>query len=310
MTLNGFYMIREREVKQAANGSLYANFVLQQQHTLLSAKLWDITDEQQEKFVPKAVVKVEGNVEVFRSKKQLTIQKIRLAVDEDKVNRTELISKKGLSREDLWHELRMMMDEVESPILQAIIKQIYGNRSIRDRLTTIPAAKKLHHAYYAGLLEQIVELMYVALQLLPLYQHVQKDIALTLCLLGDIGKVHALKDPLAPEYTDAGELMGQLVLSIEIINEAALEQAIEISSPELMAVKHGILAQYDQSEGGAVQPKTAEALFYYYVKRMNTDLRVLEHAQTEGSSFSYIDLFKRKMFVQSDQTKENDDELH
>ncbi len=303
-------MIREREVKQAANGSLYANFVLQQQHTLLSAKLWDITDEQQEKFVPKAVVKVEGNVEVFRSKKQLTIQKIRLAVDEDKVNRTELISKKGLSREDLWHELRMMMDEVESPILQAIIKQIYGNRSIRDRLTTIPAAKKLHHAYYAGLLEQIVELMYVALQLLPLYQHVQKDIALTLCLLGDIGKVHALKDPLAPEYTDAGELMGQLVLSIEIINEAALEQAIEISSPELMAVKHGILAQYDQSEGGAVQPKTAEALFYYYVKRMNTDLRVLEHAQTEGSSFSYIDLFKRKMFVQSDQTKENDDELH
>ncbi|WP_156320978.1 hypothetical protein [Bacillus sp. JCM 19041] len=65
MTVSGFYMIREREVKQAANGSLYANFVLQQQHTLLSARLWDITDEQQEKFVPKAVVKVEGNVEVL-----------------------------------------------------------------------------------------------------------------------------------------------------------------------------------------------------------------------------------------------------
>ncbi|WP_156320980.1 hypothetical protein [Bacillus sp. JCM 19041] len=148
--------------------------------------------------------------------------------------------------------------------------------------------------------------MYAALQLLPLYQHVQKDIALTLCLLGDVGKVHALRDPLAPEYTDAGELMGQLVLSIEIINRAASEQAIEPSDPEIMAVKHGILAQYDQSEGGAVQPKTAEALFYYYVKRMNTDLRVLEHAQTEGTSFSYIDLFKRKMFVQTDQTKENE----
>ncbi len=55
-------------------------------------------------------------------------------MDEDKVNRTELISKKGLSREELWHELRMMMDEVESPVLQSIIKQIYGDRSIRDRL--------------------------------------------------------------------------------------------------------------------------------------------------------------------------------
>ncbi len=159
MMESGFYMIREREIKQAANGSLYANFTLQQQHNLLSARLWDITDDQQQKFVPKSVVKVEGAIETFRSKQMLTIKKIRLATEDDQINRTELISKPGLSREDLWHELRMMMDEIESPILQQLVKEIYSNRGIREKLTTYPAGKTYHHAYYAGLLEQIVELM-------------------------------------------------------------------------------------------------------------------------------------------------------
>lgn len=95
MTVNGFYLIRDREIKQAANGSLYANFTLLKQHTILSARLWDITDDQQDKFVPKAIVKIEGKLETFRSKQQVTIQKIRLATEEDGINRTELVSKKG-----------------------------------------------------------------------------------------------------------------------------------------------------------------------------------------------------------------------
>lgn len=300
----GFYMIREREVKQASNGSLYANFTLQQQHYLLSARLWDITEEQQEKFVAKAVIKVEGNMETYRSKQQLTIQKIRLATEDDQINRTELISKKGLSREDLWHELRMMMDEVDSPVLQQIIKEIYGNRSIREKITTMPAAKKLHHAYYAGLLEQIVELMYVAMQVLPLYRHANKDTVLALCLLGDIGKIQALSDPLTPNYTQTGELIGHLVLTVEMLNQAAFAQGIDSNHDELQAVKHGVLAQYPASEGGQVQPKTAEALLYYYIKKMNTDLKVLEQASEQDDAFPYIDLFKRKMLIHPEQQED------
>lgn len=299
MTTTGFYMIRDRDIKQASNGSLYANFTLQQQHHLLSARLWDITEEQQEKFVLKSVIKVEGTLETYRSKQQLTIQKIRLATEEDQINRTELISKKGLSREDLWHELRMMMDEVESPILQQLIKKVYGDRGIREKITTMPASKKYHHAYYAGLLEQIVELMYAAMQVLPLYRQVNKDIVLALCLLGDIGKIKALTDPLTPSYTKTGELIGQLVLTVEMINQAAVSQGIDPNQDELQALKHGVLAQYPSAEGGQIQPKTAEALLYYYIKKMNTELKVLEQMGEQEDVFPYIDLFKRNMVVYS-----------
>jgi 3'-5' exoribonuclease len=300
MTVNGFYLIRDREIKQAANGSLYANFTLLKQHTILSARLWDITDDQQDKFVPKAIVKIEGKLETFRSKQQVTIQKIRLATEEDGINRTELVSKKGVSREDLWHELRMIMEEIQSPVLQLVIKKLYGDRSIRERFTTIPAAKKLHHAYYAGLLEQTVELAAACLQLLPLYPDLDKDVALATCLLGDIGKVKALEDPFAPEYTSTGELIGHLALSSEMISQAANEQGLDVNDQKLLAVKHGILAQYGETESGlssTVQAKTKEALFYYYIKRMNTELRALQQAEGGEEDFVYLDLFKRKMAV-------------
>ncbi len=302
MMESGFYMIREREIKQAANGSLYANFTLQQQHNLLSARLWDITDDQQQKFVPKSVVKVEGAIETFRSKQMLTIKKIRLATEDDQINRTELISKPGLSREDLWHELRMMMDEIESPILQQLVKEIYSNRGIREKLTTYPAGKTYHHAYYAGLLEQIVELMTAALQLLPLYKTVNRDIVLAACLLGDIGKIQALNDPLTPEYTAVGELIGQVVLSVEMINQAAQQQKIDGFNKEIVQLKHTILGQYDQTEETSVKPKTAEAILYFYLKRMNTELRALEQVNEAG--FPYIPLFKRKMFTHFDEEGE------
>ncbi len=300
-----FFMIREREIKQASNGSLYANFVLQQQHTLLSARLWDITNDQQQKFSPKSVVKVEGTLETFRSKQMLTIKKIRLATEDDHINRTELISKPGLSREDLWHELRMMMDEIQSPTLQQVVKEVYSNRAIREKVTTYPAAKTYHHAYYAGLLEQIVELMSLALQVLPLYKTINRDTVLAACLLGDIGKIQALHDPLTPEYTQAGELIGQVILSIEMINQAVHQQGIDQTDPQLMQVKHTILGQYDQTEETSVKPKTAEAILYFYLKRMNTELRALE--QVEEGSFPYVPLFKRNMYVNANEEGESEE---
>ncbi|WP_059103799.1 hypothetical protein [Shouchella shacheensis] len=294
-------MIREREIKQAANGSLYANFTLQKQLKQMPARLWDITEEQQETLVKKAMVKVEAIPRTYRQKQELTIQRIRLATEEDGISRTELISKKGLSREDLWHELRMLMDEIHSNPLQTVIRHLYSERLNRERLTTYPAAKSLHHSYYAGLLEQMVELALSSWHLLPMYPDVDKDKVLAACLLGDIGKIKALTEAIAPEYTDAGELIGQLVLSVEMINDAAMQTGISMDHPELVTIKHIILSQYGEEGNGirsTVQAKSAEALFYYHMKRMNTDLRAFQMAREQGSGgWAYVDLFKRRMNI-------------
>ncbi len=48
-TITDFFLIREREIKQASNGSDYANFMLERNLEVIPAKLWDITTKRETK---------------------------------------------------------------------------------------------------------------------------------------------------------------------------------------------------------------------------------------------------------------------
>lgn len=294
-----FFLIRERELKQASNGSEYATFLLERNLEIIPAQLWDLTKEQKESLQPKALIKGEGIVTTFKQKKLLKLLRVRLATSDDPVSISELISRKGISREELWQELRMLMEEVTSPILRNILRRVYSERTIREKLTTLPASKTYHHAYYAGLMHHIVELSRAAYQLLPLYPYVNRDLVLSACLLGDIGKTKALRDVVAPEYTSSGELMGHMVLGIEMINEAAREAGISTDDVEVIALKHLMLSQNGDVEkgyGSAVSEKTAEAIMLASIKEMNTKLHAIEMiGERSEEEWVYSPMFKRKM---------------
>ncbi len=304
-TITDFFLIKEREIKQASNGSDYANFMLERNLEVIPARLWDVTAEQKEKLTRKAIVKVEGSVLTYRGKLQLTIQRIRLATEEDQVNVSELISRKGVQREALWQELRFMMEEVQSETLRAIMKQLFSKRVLRERLTTIPASKSYHHTYYAGLLDHIVHVTQAALQLLPLYPKVNKDIVVTTCLVHDLGKTEVFTEAVAPEYSTTGELMGHITLGLELVHDAAKEAGISSHHDELIGLKHCIASQFgevSQGFGSTASPKTAEAIFFQHVKQMNTMLHAFEIMQERTTeTWTYSPMFKRRMY-----TKGND----
>jgi 3'-5' exoribonuclease len=300
-TITDFFLIREREIKQASNGSEYANFTIERNLHVMLARLWDITIEQKKQFQRKSIVKIEGTVISYRGQQQLNINRIRLTTDEDEVKVSELISREGVQREVLWHELRLMMEEVQSLTLRSIIKHLFSQKTLRERLTTIPASKNYHHTYYAGLLDHIVQVSRCALQLLPLYPQVDRDIVLSVCLLHDLGKTELFTEAVAPDYTLAGEFMGHISLGLELIHDAAREAGISSSNVELMNVKHCIASQFgevSQGFGSAVSPKTAEAIFFQHIKQMNTALHALEVMQERSKEeWTYSPMFKRKMYT-------------
>ncbi|WP_368503554.1 CMP-binding protein [Alkalihalophilus sp. As8PL] len=301
--LTNFFLIREREIKQASNGSEFATFLLERNLELIPAQLWDITNEQKEQLQPRSLIKGEGMVVTYRQKKLLKLSRVRLATSDDPVSISELISRKGVSREELWQELRKMMEEVTSPILRNILRRIFSERTIREKVTTLPASKAYHHAYYAGLLHQTVQLAQAAYQLLPLYPSINQDLVLSACMLCDIGKTKALRDVVAPDYTSSGELMGHLVLGIEMINEAAREAGISGDDVELVALKHLLLSQNGEVEkgyGSAVSEKTAEAILFSSVKQLNTKLHAIEMiSERSEEEWVYSPMFKRKMYNQN-----------
>ncbi|OIJ18249.1 hypothetical protein BKP45_11735 [Anaerobacillus alkalidiazotrophicus] len=297
--LIGFYLIKELQQKIATNGSEYFDLVLGDRSGVISAKLWDISEEQKTSFEVKKIVKVDGIVTIFRNQRQIQIQRIRLSTPEDSIDIQSLVQMPCTSREELWQELRMMIEEIHSPTLNKIVKAILINKDIRDNLTTLPAGKTMHHAYYAGLLEHIVTLMRSALQLFPVYPQLNKDLILATCLLHDIGKTKELADPIVPEYTTEGELMGHIVLGIEIINEAASEAGVSISDEELLALKHCILSHHgdvDLGYGSAVSGKIPEAIFFHYLDQIDAKLNAMKLAcQSTNDAWVYSPILKRKI---------------
>ncbi|TMW71725.1 3'-5' exoribonuclease YhaM family protein [Alteribacter natronophilus] len=297
--LVGFFLVKEREVRVAVNGDEYMDLLLGDATGTIPSKIWDITEQQKSAVHVKTILKIDGQVRLFRGKKQLQINRVRIATDEDNIELQSLVRKSSTPREELWQDLRMIIDDVQNDTYGSIIRKLFGNKDVRDRLTTIPASKVMHHAYYAGLLEHIVSLCHATLQLLAVYPHLNKDLLLTTCLLHDIGKIRSINDPITPEYTEEGELVGHLVMSVEMINEAALEAGISLQDEELTALKHCILSQYgdtDKGLGSAISGKIPEAVFFSSIEELDARLNAIQmiNGETE-SGWEYHPMFKRKM---------------
>ncbi|KYG32176.1 hypothetical protein [Alkalihalobacillus trypoxylicola] len=274
-TFTGFFLVREKEIKSAVNGSEYGHFLLERHLEKIAAKMWDIGEELKSSVQKKSIVKVEGVIKSYRNRKELSIQRMRLIHDEDQVNVTELLTKEGLSREGLWQELRMYMDEVESGPLRSILVQLYSQKEFREKITTYPASQYGHHAYYAGMLEHLVELCHTAAQLFPLYNDLNRNVVLASCLLHNIGLTKMFNDAIAPSLTEEGEKIGLVSLSYEIILDAVKDAGISSTDHEIIALKHCIISQYGPVENGwgsSISPKSAEALFFHHIKELSSKM--------------------------------------
>ncbi|MCK9927294.1 HD domain-containing protein, partial [Frankia sp. Mgl5] len=85
--------------------------------------------------------------------------------------------------------------------------------------------------YYSGLLEHTVSLLALAERLLPLYPQVDKDVLYATCILHDIGKLYELSDAIAPEYTTPGQLIGHLVMGVEMVSQTCSKLGISLGHP-------------------------------------------------------------------------------
>ncbi len=82
----------------------------------------------------------------------------------------------------------------------------------------VPAGVRNHHAYLGGLLEHVVTLLDAAERILPLYPELDRDLLLAGVFLHDIGKIRELSYGKAFAYTDEGQLVGHLVIGVEMLD--------------------------------------------------------------------------------------------
>jgi 3'-5' exoribonuclease len=120
-------------------------------------------------------------------------------------------------------------------------------------------------------------------------------------LLHDVGKVAELRYQRSFEYTDAGKLLGHIVIGVELV-EMKLRALQDFPQELAVHLKHLLLSHHGQYEyGSPKRPKTMEAVILNFLDDLDSKINgVRTHIDREPDSESswtqYHRLYDRYFF--------------
>jgi 3'-5' exoribonuclease len=203
-------------------------------------------------------------------------------------------------------KLTDLLRTLTNPHLRALAESFLMDGDFMTAFRQCPAGVRNHHAYIGGLLEHVVNLMGGADRLAPLYPGVDRDLLLIGVFLHDCGKVRELSFRRSFVYTDEGQLLGHLVLGVEMVNDK-VRQAMALTgepfpSELLLRVKHMILSHHGQLEfGSPILPMTPEAMLLSSLDNLDSKVHtftrdIREDRNADSSWTPYNQSLSRRLF--------------
>jgi 3'-5' exoribonuclease len=270
------YLVTEKQLRANRNGNLYLQLELRDRSGAISARLWNAGEHLFRSFDEGDFLRVKGKVQLFQGALQMILSHLE-RVETEKVELADFLPHTEHDVSKLFERLRGLLLRLANPHLRALVECFLMDEEFVRDFCKVPAGVRNHHAYLGGLLEHVVTLLDLADRVLPLYPDLDRDLLLTGIFLHDVGKVRELSYGRVFSYTDAGQLVGHLVIGVEMLNEKAAkvpDLTGEPFPPELLLrLKHLILSHHGTYEFGSPKlPMTPEAIALHYLD--NFDAKV------------------------------------
>lgn len=284
--VSGIYLCKSRQTALTKAGKTYENVILQDKTGTVDAKIWDPNSRGIEAFEGLDYVDIMADVTSFQGQLQLNVKRVRKA-QEGEYNPSDYLPVSGKDIEEMYAELLGFVDRVEDPCLSQLLKGIFVNdQKFVKAFKFSSAAKSVHHGFVGGLLEHTLSVAKHCDYLASAYPLLNRDLVVCAAIFHDIGKLDELSAFPENDYTDAGQLLGHIVIGTEMVGERI--RAIP-GFPVGLAneLKHCILAHHGELEyGSPKKPALAEALALSFADNMDAKMETLQeifHNVPEGS---------------------------
>ncbi|KUO59252.1 MAG: CMP-binding protein [Gracilibacter sp. BRH_c7a] len=295
-----FFLIRKAECKNTNNGSRYLDLLFGDSSGEITARMWDCTPEDEKQLIKNTLVKVKGNVVEWQGKKQVKVDKIRPAIEEDGVNINEFIPVAPISSEDMYDELFQYTLKIKDKKTREMVQLIIAESG--ERLLTHPAAVQNHHAIKSGLLYHTLTMLQAGEKIAEIYTFLNKDLLFSGIILHDIAKINEIdanKLGLATDYTAEGQLLGHIIQGIKRIEKAANKVGLDEESSILL--QHMILSHHYEPEfGSPKKPMIPEAEVLHYLDILDARMFDMQKALGEVQPGEFTDriwvLNNRKLY--------------
>ncbi|MCH7872453.1 MAG: hypothetical protein IID33_12205, partial [Planctomycetes bacterium] len=181
------YLVTQKDLRTTANGSMYIHAVLADKTGEILARMWNASQEIYASLPEGGFARFRGRVESYKGKPQFIIDGLR-AADPAEVDVSEFVRTTEQDVERMWSRVTEIVRGIKNADLLALIEKFIGNEQFAADFKKAPAATKMHHAFVGGLLEHTLNLLELALLVIPRYPQVSLDLVLGGILLHDAGK--------------------------------------------------------------------------------------------------------------------------
>lgn len=294
------FLVRDKLVGMAKNGKPYLTLKLMDRSGEVEGRVWDRVDELAALFERDDFVQVSAKASVYLGKMQLVIQELARCAD-DAVDLADFLPVAARPVAEMVAELHALVAGFGDRHLRALLQAFLADETFMAAYGRAPAAKAMHHVYLGGLLEHSLAVAALADDICRRYPGLNRDLLVAGALLHDVGKVNELRYARSFEYTDAGKLLGHIVIGVELVEEkvrALPEFPVELS----ILLKHLLLSHHGQYEyGSPKRPKTLEAVILNFIDDLDSKINgVRTHlekdADSDASWTQYHRLYDRYFF--------------
>src|SRR5437764_15153476 len=304
-TIEEVYLITDKQLRANRNGNLYLEIELRDRTGSISARLWNAGENLCRMFEVGDFLLVRGKVQLFQGALQVILNHIERA-EAEKIDLADYLPHTEQDVSKLLDRLRGTLLRLASPHLRALAECFFIDDDFMRGFCRVPAGVRNHHAYIGGLLEHVVTLLDAADRLLPLYPELDRDLLLMGIFLHDIGKVRELSYQKVFAYSDEGQLIGHLVIGVEMLNEKVSRVPDLTGEPFpaelLLRLKHMILSHHGTYEFGSPRlPMTPEAIALHYLDNFDAKVHsftrdIRDDRNQESAWTPYNQSLQRRLF--------------
>jgi 3'-5' exoribonuclease len=242
---------------------------------------------------------------------QLDVERIRPVIEDDRedgFDPADLVECSRYPAEAMFDELRSL---AEKHIADAPLRQL--TLTLLDRhaepLKRVPATQRHFYPFRAGLLEHLLSVTHFSLNLAETFAArytelkppLNRDLVVAGAILHDLGRVRELSDdPVSPQATVPGRLLGHVTLGRDLVRDAAREQG-DVAPELLLMLEHIILSHLALPEWGSPRlPLIPECLIIHHADdldaKMEMYVRCLRRDKEEGPFTARDSVLGKQLF--------------
>jgi len=313
--LDEVYLVGEKQLRANRQGNLYIQLQLRDRTGSIDARLWNAGEALFRSLHEGDFVQVRGKVQLFQGSLQIVLNNLE-CIGPERIDLADFLPHTDKDVGQLQQTLRSTLMKVGNPHLRALVECFLMDEAFLRNFCRAPAGIRIHHAYIGGLLEHVVNMLEVAERLLPLYPKVDRDLLLLGVFLHDIGKVREMSYERVFGYTDEGQLVGHLVIGVQMLNDKA-QQVSDLTGEAfprdlLLRLQHMIVSHHGSYEFGSPKlPMTPEAIALHHLDnldaKVHTFVRDIEEDKNNATSWTpFSQSLQRRLFKGNQITMTND----